>query len=200
MNDFSREAIRKRMREKRQRMTKVQIQNASTQMMHHLMNLPIIQQATHLAAYIANDNEIDSAGFIQAWQRLDSTHQCYLPALDPNHANQLAFVQYQPGDQLKTNRYQIPEPDINDHNIYPAELLDVVLMPLVAFDRHGARLGMGKGYYDRTFAFINATQHAKPILIGLAYEFQRVNHIITEEWDVPLDLVVTEAGYQEFRH
>jgi 5-formyltetrahydrofolate cyclo-ligase len=71
----------------------------------------------------------------------------------------------------------------------------LVLVPLVAFDVHGMRLGMGGGYYDRSFAFRMTEGYAsKPALVGLAYEIQKVAALEQRAWDVPLDGIVTEAS------
>jgi 5-formyltetrahydrofolate cyclo-ligase len=76
-----------------------------------------------------------------------------------------------------------------------------VLTPLVAFDLHGNRLGMGGGFYDRTFEFLNRHTHwRRPLLIGLAYDFQRVEQLYSHGWDVRLSGVVTEQGFVSFRH
>lgn len=76
-----------------------------------------------------------------------------------------------------------------------AAALDVIVMPLAAFDDHGNRIGMGGGYYDRTLAAAaSAPGWRRPTLIGLAFEAQRVAPIPAREWDVPLDWVATEAG------
>lgn len=78
---------------------------------------------------------------------------------------------------------------------WQAARLDLILMPLAAFDEKGNRIGMGGGYYDRTLA---ATVHGpgwrRPVLVGLAFEAQRVETIPAREWDVPLDWIATEAG------
>jgi 5-formyltetrahydrofolate cyclo-ligase len=68
-----------------------------------------------------------------------------------------------------------------------------VLLPLVAFDPQGGRLGMGGGYYDRTFAFLNGQKGGqKPKLIGLAHHFQQIPKLPIESWDVPLNAIVTD--------
>ena len=66
-------------------------------------------------------------------------------------------------------------------------------MPLVAFSAAGTRLGMGGGYYDRSFAFRHG-RGAPPRLVGVGYGFQREDALAAEPWDVPLDAVATEAG------
>lgn len=71
---------------------------------------------------------------------------------------------------------------------------DVILMPLLGFDKKGTRLGYGGGYYDRTLASLSK----RPRLIGFAFTLQEVDHIPREAHDVPLDVIVTEAGVRNF--
>lgn len=92
------------------------------------------------------------------------------------------------------NRFGIPEPDRNAKRL-PSRLLSVVLLPLVGFDSDGNRLGMGGGFYDRTFGYAIHSSARRPRLIGVAYECQRsADGLPRRPWDVPLDGVVTEAG------
>ena len=93
----------------------------------------------------------------------------------------------------RSNRFGIFEPD--GPQLASARLLDVVFLPLVGFDRHGVRLGMGGGYYDRAFGFrrLRASWHA-PLLVGIGYASQEVERITPAAHDVPLDLVITERG------
>ena len=77
--------------------------------------------------------------------------------------------------------------------------LDLVLMPLVGFDSTGSRLGMGGGFYDRSFAFLRRRQKwRKPNLIGAAFDCQKVEQIDGQSWDVPLSGVMTESGVELF--
>jgi len=97
------------------------------------------------------------------------------------------------------NRFSIAEPHRNLHRRIDPRLLDVVLVPLVAFDMHGWRLGFGAGFYDRKFAFLRARAERKPLLIGVGYEFQRVPPQTPGSWDVLLPAVVTERGIYRCR-
>src|SRR5690606_41971617 len=92
-----------------------------------------------------------------------------LPVLRPDKTNQLWFVRFDPDTPLKPNRFGIAEPDPFQNHRLPAHLLDMVLLPLVGFDRSGARLGMGAGFYDYTFAFKQQKSKGKPYLFGLAH-------------------------------
>ena len=79
-----------------------------------------------------------------------------------------------------------------------AEAMALVVAPLVAFDRAGHRLGMGGGWYDRSFAF-RRLQPAPPWLVGAAFDEQQVDAIAAESWDVPLDAVCTPMHFHDFR-
>jgi len=76
----------------------------------------------------------------------------------------------------------------------PRAVPDIILMPLLGFDRHGTRLGYGGGYYDRTLAGLGG----RPRLVGFAFARQEVDHIPRQAHDVPLDAVVTELGVRHF--
>lgn len=115
------------------------------------------------------------------------------------HGRQLLFAPYTRGAGMVSNRFGIPEPAETGRAWLRGLQIDVALVPLVAFDPSGHRLGMGGGYYDRTFRFLLHRRHwRRPALIGLAYEFQCVDAIARRAWDVPLDAVVTEVRVYHF--
>ncbi|HEU4671095.1 MAG TPA: 5-formyltetrahydrofolate cyclo-ligase [Dyella sp.] len=116
--------------------------------------------------------------------------QFLLPLLDTGR--QLRFAPWQAGDAVEPNRHGIPEPVRVERPLAPFQL-DLVLVPLLAFDRRGQRLGYGGGYYDRSFAFLNEqARPTEPLLVGIAYDFQEVDAIEPARWDVPLDFVATD--------
>lgn len=117
----------------------------------------------------------------------DAGKQCYLPVLTDNE--NLAFVFFNVETSLVPNEFNILEPEDKSRILMPDQL-DLVLLPLVAFDLQGHRLGTGGGYYDRTFA----TVAKRPMLIGLAYDVQQAKNLPSDPWDVGLDGVVTESG------
>ncbi|RJQ47962.1 MAG: 5-formyltetrahydrofolate cyclo-ligase [Gammaproteobacteria bacterium] len=146
--------------------------------------------ARRVAFYIANDGEMDLSALL--CRALRYGKRCYLPVL---RQNRLAFAPYRSGDRLSPNRFGIPEPVLPKNGWSQAARLDLILIPLVAFDARGNRLGMGAGFYDRTLGFLNLRRYwRRPRLIGVAYDFQRVAEITPAPWDVPLDAVVTEAS------
>jgi 5-formyltetrahydrofolate cyclo-ligase len=99
---------------------------------------------------------------------------------------------------MVANRYAILEPKLNCGQICPLPELDILLMPLVAFDEQGNRLGMGGGYYDRTLAKHYAEQREKPKLIGLAHDCQKVESLPIEAWDVPLQQILTPTKFYQW--
>ena len=144
----------------------------------------------HIACYIANDGEIDPALLIE--HALFSEKIVYLPILSPLK-NSLYFAPYNTNSQLKLNRFNIPEPVCHPSNWKKASQLDLLLLPLVAFDDQGNRMGMGGGFYDQTLSYLNHRQHwKKPVLMGAAHEVQKVDQLEAQSWDIPLNYIATE--------
>lgn len=153
------------------------------------------KRATRIAAYWAWNAELDPTPLLkQAWALGKSV---YLPVVD---GDLLQFAPYLPNSALRPNRFRIPEPDISRSAWRAPTELDVVLTPLVAFDAHGTRLGMGGGFYDRSFAFLGGSSGSNkhPLLFGMAYQFQGVPLLLRQPWDIPLYAVATEEKYWQF--
>ena len=146
----------------------------------------------HLRGYVAGYWAMDGEVPLHALLAGPRNFVYCLPVLQPGKT--LRFAPWRAGDPLMQNRYGIPEPDLAAESLLDPAALDVVLLPLVGFDRRGNRLGSGGGYYDRSFAFLRALPRdaPRPRLIGVAHALQELPDIAAEAWDVPLDLVVTE--------
>jgi 5-formyltetrahydrofolate cyclo-ligase len=126
--------------------------------------------------------------------------ETFLPALHRQPGQALWFIEHRKGDPLVRNRYGILEPSVTHHIPTPAWALDLILLPLVAFDATGNRLGMGGGFYDRSLAPVyNRVHAARPRLVGIAHEGQRVAKLTPMPWDIPLDAVLTETGFHPFK-
>lgn len=153
------------------------------------------QKTWKIAFYMPHDGEVCCLRLLEhAWQ---FGCDCYLPSLDREKANHLVFIRHTKEAPLITNQYGIKEPVYQASESCSPMELDLVFMPLVAFDHYGHRLGMGGGYYDRTFYFKQALANKKPLLFGLAYDFQRVDCIQPQPWDVHLDTIMTEKKLYE---
>lgn len=99
----------------------------------------------------------------------------------------LQFRKYKPGDKLHKGRYGIDEPSVKSPYLNPS----ILIVPLIAFDKQGRRLGTGGGYYDRTLRSLRAGD--KPVLAyGYAYAAQEVGALPQEPHDEPLDAIITE--------
>ncbi|WP_372964662.1 5-formyltetrahydrofolate cyclo-ligase [Marinobacter sp.] len=197
MDTTSRTELRKNLRDLRNNLTFEQQQQASEQLALNLLRHPDLYRAKHVGIYLANDGEIDPHLYVNLGRR-KGIH-FYLPVLHPVYSGKLVFSPYLDGIPLLPNRFGIPEPPFPESRRRPAWALDAVLFPLVGFDDQGGRLGMGGGFYDRTFAFSRIRPAMAPKLIGLAHELQKVSSLPIEPWDVPLHGVVTDKCCYRFR-
>ncbi len=150
------------------------------------------QRARTIAVYFGIDGEVDLSSIFEPAK--SSGKSIFVPVLARNG---LRFIELGTRDRLGRNRFGIPEPR-GGRSIDPRHL-DVVLAPLVAFDARGHRLGMGKGYYDRSFGFLRRrTCWRKPKLIGIGFDFQKIDQLVPQNWDVPLWAAVTNTGVDYF--
>ena len=185
--------LRLTMKKHREQLTSDELSFRGDQLSQRLSTLKEYQNSQRIAVYWSVGGEMDLANVIQqAWL---AGKDIFLPVLD---GQTLLFSAYHSNSLLKNNRFGIPEPNQScetKSTLIPKESLDLILLPLVAFDDNGHRLGMGGGYYDRSLAFtLNTPISARPFLMGIAHDFQRVPAIQTEPWDVPVDCVLTERA------
>ncbi len=155
------------------------------------MSLPRFLAAERVAFYLTANGELDPLPALEQANAMGK--QCYLPVLHPVGHKRLWFAAWKPGDALRMNRYDIAEPLWTASSLIKPWALDMVVVPLVAFDTTGGRMGMGGGYYDRSFAWRSQRRYWKgPLLVGYGYELQKIKHVSMQPWDVPMDVVVTE--------
>jgi len=179
------------LRDERRALSINQQADAAADLLYNLQTLHAFQSARRIACYIATDGEIDTS-LVMDWL-LAHGKSCYLPVLSHINGNRLLFAKVNYGTEMMTNRYGIPEPNVPLRKLVRPTQLDLVLLPLVAFDATGNRVGMGGGYYDRTLqSRQNRRYWLKPHLIGVAHELQKVDRIVANSWDVPLEAVVTD--------
>lgn len=181
-------SIRQHMRQQRMALSPEQQLLNARNLCQQLLSFPGLQRAQNVAVYLANDGEIDPIVF--ASKQLYRGKTCYLPSLHPLKKGHLWFADYT-SPRVK-NRFGIEEPNPKHCAMLNPKQLDIVLLPLVAFDQDGGRLGMGGGFYDRSFEFLTNSLTGKPKLIGLAHHFQQVTKLPTESWDIPLHAIVTD--------
>jgi 5-formyltetrahydrofolate cyclo-ligase len=183
--------LRRRLREQRRALDADARLHAARRLAQHLGETPALRASKQIACYLAADGEIETDVVISLLRA--RRKQLYLPVLSRLRHDRLWFAPALPGAQLVVNRYGILEPVAPAQALVRAQQLDLLLLPLVGFDEHGHRLGMGGGFYDRSLAFLRHRKvWRKPHVIGLAYDFQRLARLPREDWDVPLDAVVTD--------
>lgn len=194
MNSALKNRLRQNLRTRRQQISASQQHLAAQQLMQRIIKLAAYRRANHIAAYMACDGEISPA-YLLRHASLQNKH-CYLPKIHFSNAGQrhMSFQHYHPRQSLLVNRYGIGEPAGMRHCARAATQLDIVLVPLAGFDKNGGRLGMGGGFYDRSFAFKGPKPQQKPLLIGIAHHCQEVPTLPTDDWDIRLDMIVTDRA------
>ncbi len=186
--------LRKQLRARRRALSADQRSRFSAQICAHLIHSKFYRASRRIASYLAMDAEVDLTLMSAVARRHGK--QLHLPVIVAPFHNRLRFAPYAAGAAMRANRFGIPEPNVARSRLVGGAYLDLVLVPLVGFDGSGTRLGMGGGFYDRSFAFrLPRMLWRRPLLIGVAYEIQRVPQLDRYSWDVPLDNVVTENGF-----
>jgi 5-formyltetrahydrofolate cyclo-ligase len=183
-----RQQIRTEVRQRRKNLTSEQQNLFAQQAAERVATHPHIQAASTISVFLSFDGELDTAPLIKRlWQE---GKQLCLPVLHPFTPGNLLFLRYNHDTPLVRNKLKILEPALDATQIVPLSQLDIILTPLVAFDSHGQRLGMGGGFYDRT---LENWQDGGPYPIGLAHDCQQVDNLPIEHWDVPLPEVITPS-------
>ena len=134
-----------------------------------------------IGGYYPYNYEVDVIEILNEFEKYN--YQISLPKIKKN--SQMDFYNWSSKDPLSINKYGIPEP-ISNKKVYP----NILLVPLVAFDKNNNRIGYGGGFYDRYIKKIK--KYKKIITIGLAFSFQKVVNIPINKYDIKLDFIVTE--------
>ncbi len=182
-----RASLRSDLRARRRAIPAPQRIAAADALANRLLELEFAPGSGYVAGYWAMDGEIALHG----WQlRLPRELLYCLPVL--HEENQLRFAPWRPGDPLVTNRFGIPEPDVEPASALPPQAMSLVVMPLVGFDPGGRRQGMGGGWYARSLDIPQAPK-PPPRLGGVGFDAQCVAALDAESWDVLPDAICTET-------
>ena len=185
---IQRQVIRQQVRHLRRAMTDDQQALAAEQLADLALNYAPMTAARNIALFLSVDGELNTRPLIARLWHLKKA--VYLPVLHPFSPGNLLFLRYSPNTLLHINKLRIPEPPLDIRQLITLDQLDLMMVPLVAFDQHGQRLGMGGGFYDRTLQ--NWRQHGF-LPVGLAHDCQQVDNLPVAEWDVPLPAVMTPS-------
>jgi len=182
-----RSALRQQLRQRRRDLPAAVRLAAAEPLADALLALPFAPAQGHVAGYWAMDGEIA----LHRWQmQLPAGLTYCLPVL---HEQTLRFAPWRPGQALTANRFGIPEPDLALDDTLAPEQMALVVAPLVGFDAQGRRLGMGGGWYDRSFAFRHQ-RPAPPWLVGVGFSVQQVDDLPVQPWDVAVDAICTDVS------
>jgi 5-formyltetrahydrofolate cyclo-ligase len=179
--------LRRQMRQIRQAEHHANGDAAAESLAQHLIRSDIFKPSSRIGVYIAIGSEISLDPAIMTW-RARGMH-LFAPITRDDQPLRFAALE----NDIVAGPFGTWQPPNDARTIAPAEL-DVVLVPLLAFDDRGNRLGQGGGFYDRSF---NADQKT-PLRLGIGYAVQRILQIPTEAHDVTLHAVCTEQGWTSF--
>jgi 5-formyltetrahydrofolate cyclo-ligase len=194
--------VRRQLRDARRALDPSTQLDHAEQVARAVINSGALLRCSVCAAYLAHppEGELDTWPLLSRLWSMGKTVGC--PVIDTNTAmdNQMELYRLTPSTHLVRNRYDMLEPGTRGTGAgtYLNPLaVSLLFMPLVGFDSAGTRLGMGAGYYDRYIGRLLPA--SRPLLVGLAHDVQRSRSLITRQpWDIPLDAVVTESGWQTF--
>lgn len=181
--------LREAMQQKRMAMPHAAMLRASEAVARHFSDHPILAFEPSIAGYIAMRGELDIRALFAAMGRFNK--QTALPAMTEQKT--LLFRRWSIGDALVRHTIGVQEPEATAPSIFPA----IVLVPLLAFDGEGYRLGYGGGYYDRTMEMMRRFDKP-PIFIGVGYSSQEIDQVPNEAHDQRLDGILTELGVSMF--
>ncbi len=180
---------RQSLRQQRNALTSVQHRLHGKAVARQLMRHPWFQRAGTIAIYLDTDGEMQTESIIQLSRQLNK--RLVLPVLHPFRHGHLLFRDWPVNARMKPNRFKIEEP-ARKYAVVDTRAIDLVIVPLVGFDDRCYRIGMGGGYYDRTFSFRHINSWRKPRLIGIAHALQQLEKVDNKAWDIALDVVITE--------
>ena len=161
----------------------------SSSICRRFLNSALFFRGQNIACYLSTASEVDTSMILErAWR---AEKRIFVPVIE--NQLEMRFVEIKRNTRLERNQFGIWEPH-SGIEISPKQL-DVVVTPLVAFDENMNRIGMGGGYFDRCFSFLqHRRQWLRPKLAGLAFECQKVEEICPNPWDIRLYHVFTETN------
>ena len=181
--------LRKQLDQTRRSLSREQVGQASLLIFEHWRQhfMPAQLSHVHLFQSMLDRNEIDTAPFVDFVRSSLPGTQLVIPRV---HGDELLHALFTPELRLEPTSWGVPEP-VGDFQEVMPEAIDMVLVPMLGFDRHKHRLGYGRGYYDR---FLSRTRR-DCLKVGLCLELCRCEKALpSTESDVALDWIITEKG------
>lgn len=169
--------IRKKIKALRSMLSELERESAAAEVFARLEATAAFQMADRILMYHSLPDELSTLSFLRKWK---NDKRFFLPRVNGVNLDILPYDE----SRLELGSFHIEEPQ-GDTLVDPDEI-ELIVVPAVAYDRSGNRLGRGKGFYDRLLATTRATK------IGVGYEFQLLDSLPAEEHDVPMDMVITQ--------
>ncbi|EGL81727.1 5-formyltetrahydrofolate cyclo-ligase [Caldalkalibacillus thermarum TA2.A1] len=186
-NQYTKQRIRQQITSLKKRLPAEEWKERSARIKERLCGLSVWQKSRHVALYHSVNQEVNTVPLIEEGWRQGKT--IYLPKCNPQ-TRQLTFYKVDTFDDLEAVYFGIPEPVPERCTPMDVDRLQCLIVPGVAFDREGYRIGYGAGYYDRYLATLSPAV-AK---VSLAFQFQVLNHPLPREpFDQPVDVIITEG-------
>lgn len=173
------EQIRQNIRTLKRQQSKASREEASKKICTLLENSVIFKKSSNILLYHSLPDEVETGSFINKWHTKKSI---FLPRVNGSSLEILAYDK----SKMSEGAYGIAEPE--GDKLQDISNIDLIIVPAVALDKQGNRIGRGKGYYDKLLSHSNAYK------IGIIYGYQLVPAIIPEQHDVPMDMIITDEG------
>jgi 5-formyltetrahydrofolate cyclo-ligase len=187
-------ALRRQLRDQRCSLSAALRAKYDEAVRQHLLKLINSRKILSIACYQAFNGEPDIAPLCR--QLHTRAYELALPVVSGHNDHAMQFHAWHAKTTLAKNRYGILEP--RGTAAVPVSEFDMLIMPLVGYDRFGNRLGMGSGYYDRHLESLRGLD--SPLRVGVAYSLQEIEPIRKNNWDIPLHGIVNEHGWFTFVH
>lgn len=197
---------RREINRQRRSLTEQQRRNSASMAFRHLSKLtPRLPRNAKVAIYLDDFGELPTQPLLKWCQRMG--YEAYMPVINTlgkdNKHIRFAPIEHTKLINIPTVRHPFGMQETKHRHLLTADKLDLIICPLVAADEQGNRMGMGGGFYDTTMAksyqYSSSKNHRKhPLRVGWCYEFQVVNKIQTQPWDVPLNALITPKKIRWF--
>jgi len=161
------------------------IKRKSKKIQKNLFNLSLFKRAGVVLFYLSLPDEVQTYGMIK--DSLKIGKRIAVPVVDLEKGEIVPFEVKTPEFKLVSGPFGISEPAENNRYPLVVEEIDLVVVPGIAFDKQGKRIGFGKGFYDR---FLSRLINVKTV--ALAFECQIFGEVPYEEYDIPVDFIITE--------
>ncbi len=170
--------IRKKINTMRRMLSEAERLSAAEEVFSRLEQTAAFLMADKVLMYHSLPDELSTHSFLRKW---GSRKHFFLPRVNGVNLDILPYEE----SRLELGSFHIEEPTGHD-TVDPSEI-ELIVVPAVAYDRRGNRLGRGKGFYDRLLGDVKATK------IGVGYEFQLLDELPAEPHDVPMDMIITQS-------